>query len=419
RAITKYSKNKLPLGNMQYAFMHGILAHKDQLSANIPYLIQLNEDIDLQKFIEALKLVVSTHSIFAVEYFKDSNGYIFQKYSPTVPEIKIEELSDQKFQEISNDLVKPFKPFKERMYRLRVFKTQKHSYFFVDIHHSIVDGLSFMIFFENLSRAYYGGNLLVEDKDFFDFVADELELKKTQKYKQAQNWIKEEFTGAQANKIPNRSRSSNLSTLENYNLDISYSNLLDFCYKNNVTVNTLIIATYVLAVSKLANSTDICFVTLFQGREDYRFNNTMGIFAREVFVRVKFSHDMKVLQFIKHVGHVLFQSFRNSIVGLDFKYGLPPCNNLVICQEAIEADISSFGKFVDKNLIPGENRQEFLVLELQAFFNSEDDSAIAKLVRWEGMEDASNKEFFNDFNRILQEILVKDNIDEICFFAES
>lgn len=146
-------------------------ADLDSTVWNIPFMFSLKGDIDAERFRDALQKTVNAHPSLAVTCEITGEGRIKQRYvEKLLPKIEIEEISESELKKIIPDLIYPFNIFGDALSRIRLFKTEKSLYMFMDIHHVIGDGTSANIIYNDIVSAYKGEEL--ERDYYFSFIKD-------------------------------------------------------------------------------------------------------------------------------------------------------------------------------------------------------------------------------------------------------
>ena len=123
------------------------------------------EDIDVNRFKNALNKTIYNHPTLLSRYHKDENGEIFVEYRPDIPpEIKIINIKDEDIPKLGENLLHIYEPFDSQMVNFTIYVSETSVYFYYDIFHSNFDGNSGAIFENNLEQAYLGKPL---KKDYF------------------------------------------------------------------------------------------------------------------------------------------------------------------------------------------------------------------------------------------------------------
>lgn len=111
---------------------------------NLYSMMKLDTEIyDMEKMASVMQSVIRSHPALLTTYFWNEDGELFQKYSPEIlQDIRVEKLSEFEFRFVKDTLVYPFKIIGGKLFRCRVFETEKSGYIFFDVHHSLFDGTS-------------------------------------------------------------------------------------------------------------------------------------------------------------------------------------------------------------------------------------------------------------------------------------
>ena len=116
-------------------------------------LYKLPESIDLQKLKKALEAFVAAHpAVFS--HVQDQDGTPCMVCSPEPWKAEIKEIDS--IDEVKGSFARPMDLYKDRLFRLELYKTLTANYFYCDFHHIIADGTSLLLFQECLNAAYQG-----------------------------------------------------------------------------------------------------------------------------------------------------------------------------------------------------------------------------------------------------------------------
>lgn len=87
-----------------------------------------------------------------------------------MPEIEIEDVSEEEVLALKDTLVRPFKKIlKSCLFRVNIYHTPEYGYLFFDVHHMLMDGGSFGVFLQDITNAYFGRKL---KKDHYFLLLD-------------------------------------------------------------------------------------------------------------------------------------------------------------------------------------------------------------------------------------------------------
>ncbi|MCR4922394.1 MAG: AMP-binding protein [Lachnospiraceae bacterium] len=142
--------------------------------SNTHFFARFKKEIDADRLCDAVKAAINNHPGLSVVFEYNDNCDLQQRYDPSiVPELKVEDISEDDVEELTKNLVYPFKRILNScLFRARVFRTEKNSYLFLDVHHLLMDGASLGVLLMDVTDSYFGRKLpkdyyfaLLEDAD--------------------------------------------------------------------------------------------------------------------------------------------------------------------------------------------------------------------------------------------------------------
>ena len=134
---------------------------------NLPFLVKLSKDIDVDKFISALNIVIRKRKILSSRLSideKENNLYLTYDGKIVEPKIiRVNKIDEEK-------IVRKFDLLNGELARFEIFETASGKYYFQDIHHIICDGMTINEIFKDIEKAYDGKNIEDEKCDFFKYL---------------------------------------------------------------------------------------------------------------------------------------------------------------------------------------------------------------------------------------------------------
>ena len=129
---------------------------------NLFSMMKFDKDMfELPKLVKALELSIKSHPALLTKFSFDEDGEIVQTYDPSLmSEITVEKISEFDLNILKDNLVQPFKMIDSRLFRCRVFETEKAAYMFFDIHHTVLwRRWRFHFLRENQKSSYLGSTM--------------------------------------------------------------------------------------------------------------------------------------------------------------------------------------------------------------------------------------------------------------------
>ena len=171
------------LGIMAYCNLY-----PDSTYYNLPFIVELSSDIDLERLSEAWKKLFLLRPVFRTRFRINDDGRFLQFVDDEMDiPVKIRQCSHEELMDyVENDFVRPFDLLgSEPLTRVELVNTEKGPYLLWDIHHIISDYtvINKVILQEDLSQLYETMTLPEEEYTLYDAVNDEQESFLTEEYK--------------------------------------------------------------------------------------------------------------------------------------------------------------------------------------------------------------------------------------------
>ena len=246
------------------------------------------ETFDMEKLASTMKTVIKNHPALLTTFHFNDDGDIIQRYTPDIIEdIKVERVSEFEFELLKDNLVMPFKIIGGRLYRCRVFETEKAGYVFFDVHHTVFDGTSLKVFMGNIGKAYMG---MMPDPDYYYLMlAQREEATKTAFYEESKKYFEDLYDGVNWSSYPTISHQSRENELGELfvPLGIEQAQMSAMERQYRISRNEFFIAVAILAISIYNKKNDIKISWIYNGREDMQMMSTVGLLFRDLPVGVR------------------------------------------------------------------------------------------------------------------------------------
>ena len=302
-----------PLTMAQKGILTEVLQQPFTTVYNIPTYIDIPKDIDIDKLILSIKKAIDMHPYLKMKFVTDNNGDILAKRCDNeIPVVDI-------YNNITDiySLIKPFDLFKERIYRAIIIKNKDINKFFFDCHHIAFDGESADIFLNDVSKIYDGISVEKEKYTLFEEALDEKQRHEGKLLEDAKNWYYSLFDGRDVDSIPindiNNKNGKKEFTEKNLKIDINKVN--NYLNQNKLTINSLWISSFGLALARFLNRNDAIFTTVYNGRGNTNVINSVGMFVHTLPVLTEpFKFDNSI-DYIKSMASQIKKSMANDIYG--------------------------------------------------------------------------------------------------------
>lgn len=350
--IRTYEKREVyPLTGSQKGIFAECSKNLQSTVYNIPFLFELDPAVDIQKLSDAVAKMVSVHSYLLTQVYLDDKGEMVQRPCNDTFMPEVIEITNAKFEHLKEELVRPFKLEKGRLFRAEIYLTEDRKYLFTDFHHIVADGNSYDIIFVDINKAYMGEKLEKESYTGFDAALDEEQQMKEGKYKKAEKYYDSIFEGIETESLPLPDLAGKLPKkgyLERP-MNIGEEKILSCCEKLGVTPNILFTGLFGILLTRYSNSEDSLFSTIYNGRNDSRLENTVCMLVKTLPVYCKFDKDTTIQVYMTAVSEQLLSSMANDIFPFSdicAKYGFS--SDLVFAYQAELSDDYPIGDTVAK-----------------------------------------------------------------------
>lgn len=310
-------RDKYPLTQTQLGIYVECMMNPNSVFYNLPGMFTFDKTIDVDALCNGVKAVINAHCAVKCSIKPDSNGDIFM-YPNDEREVEIEILNgtEEEYTKFFKSFAKPFDLPNGPLYKLAIFTTESHVYLVVDFHHIISDGSSIAVFADELNRAMNGENVLGEIHSQFDVaVNDEKAMSGTEHIK-AKQYYDSVFSGVTECTVPDRDTYGKIEKcgfFKRYSKNLSFDRVNEFCRKNKVTPNVFFTSVMGFALGKYSGSEDVCFTTIYNGRNDSRTANTMGMLVKTLPVLCAINETTSISDFLSAMQKQLMSSMANDI----------------------------------------------------------------------------------------------------------
>lgn len=269
---------------------------------NLPMLLKLDDSVDIGRVKNAVDSCMKAHPVFSTVYLFNEEGNLVQHYErDKFFDIQVENISEREFADVSETLVQPYELINQPLYRVRLFKTEKCGYLFIDMHHSIADGTSIHILVEDICKAYEG---TLPSTDYYYLNLEERREDYTSPlYEKGRIYYSETLDKYEWSTVlddvvdTTENAYGNISSM----LPIEQREYEDIQRVFGCGKNAFFIAAAVLALYIYNNKKDILVSWLYNGRQKSIEQHTIGTLIQTFFVGEHFNNEMKLVDFFKDV----------------------------------------------------------------------------------------------------------------------
>lgn len=312
----KSMKEEHPLTTEQLYMVDYQLYTPKSTMCNLFSMLRFNkEQFEPVKFADAISKAIQNHPALLTTFKFNLDGDVVQYYNPDIFEpVRVEKLTDWELNDLKDTLVQPFKIIGGRLYRARVFETEKGVYIFFDVHHTVFDGTSFKVLMTDVIKAYMGVDL---DPDYYYLMLKQREDSvNTKYYAEAREYFEGRYDGDDWSTHPDidvKDTRENQIGKAFMPLNVN-PELLDIAEKTfRISRNEFFITTALIATAIYNKKNKIQLSWIFNGREDLNLMATAGLLFRELPVGLEFTDEMNLIDMFASVHEQVQKGIEHSV----------------------------------------------------------------------------------------------------------
>ncbi len=269
-----------PLSYAQTGVYFDCLKNPASTLYNIPLCIKFWKDTDTTTLAGAVRTLVKAHPQMTVHFGNGEEGIVQTVDLEKVVEIPVKQMSEEELAKYKQDFVKPFDLSTGPLYRFEIVITEQQTYLLMDVHHLVFDGGSTDIFLQQLCSIMNGETVENEDQNYAAYVVAEKNAEGGVDYQTAADFFKERLSVVETATevrpdLPNPVKGTIGKAISL--LDIEAMEI--FCRNHHITSAHLVLSAIYYALSRFANSEQVCITTVSNGRSNLSIHNTVGMFV--------------------------------------------------------------------------------------------------------------------------------------------
>ncbi len=316
-----------PLSYAQTGVYFDCLKNPTAIQYNIPHLVTFPKEIDIEALSEAIRTLVGKHPQLTAHFGQSEEG-IVQTLNPELTiDIPVKTMSKKELEQYEIDFVRPFDLAVGPLCRFEIVTTEQGTYLLFDVHHLVFDGGSTDIFFRQLCALLNGAPIEEEAISYPAYVMAEKAAEDSEDYRVAKDFFKERLSVVESATevrpdLPNPMTGTVSQAVSN--LDIK--TIDTFCRAHQITPAHLTLSAVYYALSRFANSEQVCITTVSNGRSDLRIRNTVGMFVNTLAISATIGKQ-SVMDFLQEVSENFDETLSHEnypFAQIAADYGLTP-----------------------------------------------------------------------------------------------
>ena len=251
----------------------------EALQYNIPEVIPMDA-YSPEQIHDALVKVMDAHPYLKVHLLMKDNDILQQRRDDAPVVITTTQLNHEPDKTDFEQRVKPFNLLGEDLYRLEIIQSPSKCYLFVDIHHIVNDGVSRLIFSEDLQRALKQETLTPEGSTAYDYALEEKRLLEGEQFKAAEAYFDNMLSGQDSTVYPHSAEPTDARGLGYDQFTIPYTDIDAFCRQSGVTPHAYFATMLSQLLHRVTREENVVFTTIDNGRSDAHWAQSIGMYVK-------------------------------------------------------------------------------------------------------------------------------------------
>ena len=300
----------VPLSYAQTGVYFDCMKNPTSTIYNIPMWARMPKCVTPEQLEDALRQVAANHPELFV-HFHTNDTEVIQEVEMSELNVERVEKKEEELETYRAEFVRPFNLSKDRLCRFSIVQTEAALYLYCDMHHLVCDGASYDIFFKELCTLLNGQTIEPELSSYAQFVQEEKAAEKTPAYEEAKAFFHSRLGDVEGvTEI-----SSDLTNPQNGQIgqvhapmDLSAAERL--AHETGVSTASVALAAVFYALSRYANTEQVCITTISNGRSKLQMAQTIGMLVNTLALSTKIGQQ-HVREFLKETGDRFEQTLRH------------------------------------------------------------------------------------------------------------
>eukprot|EP00833_Pecoramyces_ruminatium_P001369 jgi/Orpsp1_1/1175401/evm.model.c7180000053703.1 len=340
--IERRNVQEFPITSQQMGVYLDSIKHPDSLIYNVPFILKLKENINIDKIKEGFNKLLEKQEILKSKYVEKQINEKIEIVGVIDKNLEIE------FEEYENSTMKKFvRPFNLSKGPLIRVGIVSNSLLMIDMHHIICDGTTISIIKKELNKYYENGIMDELEVQFSDY-AMHIEDKKNkglyeEQFKFYQEMFNENYNILILPQKEEAMNSDNNNSIKMNSRMISkivnkeyYKKIEEYVKNNSISKTSLFLSIYGYVLSKYSGQDNIYTSIISANRNSHYTEDMIGMFVSTQPVLLKYGeNDISFSKMIKNNMNKLIEIYNNQEVSfseLISRLKLEKVNNTFVFQ---------------------------------------------------------------------------------------
>ena len=314
---------KIKLTKIQYGIYDEDLKNDTSTVYNLPLLYKLDSKVDVEKFKDTIRKIIDKYEVLSAKIDEDTTGEISLCIADKKVELKCFKKPSNIFVRDKNSLVRKFNLKKDILSRFEIYETDDGTWFFMDIHHIIIDGFSLNYLVEEIENIYFGKEGNIEKVSFFDYIGKNDTKNPT---KEDEDFYDNLLKDVETDNLPLKDKYDEEEREKFIYKDIKVREHFfdELKEKKGIRKTTFFTGAFSYLICKYIGTKEVVINTIHHGRNDDTLN-TIGMFVRTMPFKFSYGNDGNIFDVLNKSNKDLLDIREHdsiSYVDLAGKYGL-------------------------------------------------------------------------------------------------
>ncbi|MBE6048536.1 MAG: amino acid adenylation domain-containing protein [Clostridium sp.] len=299
-------------------YLSTMIQDKYSINYNLPSAFIIEGKLDKDKVQQAFNKIVERHESLRTNFEYENNECIQKIYKNIDFKVSYSKKNTEDYDSLLDEFVKPFDLEKDILIRVEIVEVCDNKYILmVDMHHIISDGMSINIVIDEFRNIYFDKELTPIKYGYKDYTLWQKEYAKTDSFKKEEVfWVNEFKDNIPVLNLPTDYQRKEVKDYKGdlYFFDLEkdlYYKLTKYASDKGTTLFNVCLSVFYVLLYKYSGQEDIVVGTALAGREDYNFENVIGMFVNTLPIRSKVSGSITYKQFLESLKHKTSKVFNN------------------------------------------------------------------------------------------------------------
>ncbi len=295
-----------PLLQSQLGVFYDCLKYPQVMQYNIPGIITLTDDIDLDRVERAVQAIFAARQELRLRFLIDDSGEPRQ-YVDDAKQLTIvrRQMTEADFRQYAyHGFCRPFDIMgEEPLVRMElVTTTEGPRYMLFDIQHLVSDGTGYLKLFpqRDLPLAYEGKPLPTQEYGILQAAEEEAAAIGNEEYERAKAVMTEKYAGVDLATLSDQPANP-VGEMGQESAYINRAMVDDWCKANGFAPYQLFQAAFSYVVARLLREEKVAYTTSYHGRHDPRLKQAYGMFVRTLPFMMEIKKGENVREFIADI----------------------------------------------------------------------------------------------------------------------